>query len=150
MRMYNALLLLFRVANALGVLLLGISYILTIIAKVKERRIPEYSSPIAYFSNLFTLSKHCFWSGTLFIFLDWLLCSSATIIVNDVVFGELSQDLLLFGFVWALMFFVGLVVEMVLRSISPSSRSKSYFVAEGVKSGVFYSVLYFILSFLVA
>ena len=148
MIMYNVLLILFRVANIAAAALLLISYVFTFITKKKLGKFPTAKIVLPLFSEQHVLVKHCFWSGTVFIVLDWLLCSSSAITVSQTASNSLSQGLLLFGIIWAAMIFVGIVFEVMLKFIKTTSTVNTS-LAKGIKSAIAYSVLYFVLSFLV-
>lgn len=147
MIMYNALLILFKAANIIAVILLAISYVLTIVAKVRKSALATSNILFPVFSEQHTMIKHCYWSGTLFIFLNWLLCSSSVLPV-DASSNALSGELLAFGIVWAIMIFAGIITEIVIKCIKSSSYTCS--VTEGIKSTILYTVLYFVSSFLIA
>lgn len=148
MIMYNALLILFKAANIIAVILLAISYVLTIVAKVRKSALATSNILFPVFSEQHTMIKHCYWSGTLFIFLNWLLCSSSALPVDASSSNALSGELLAFGIVWAIMIFAGIITEIVIKCIKSSSYTCS--VTEGIKSTIWYTVLYFVLSFLIA
>lgn len=148
MIMYNALLIFFKIANIIAVVLLSISYVLTVVAKVRKSALATTNILFPVFSEQHTMIKHCFWSGTLFISLNWLLCSSSALLVDGSSINTLSKELLDFGVVWAIMFFVGIITEIVIKCIKSSSYTCS--VTEGIKSTIWYTVLYFVLSFLIA
>lgn len=147
MIMYNALLILFKAANIIAVILLAISYVLTIVAKVRKSALATSNILFPVFSEQHTMIKHCYWSGTLFIFLNWLLCSSSVLPV-DASSNALSGELLAFGIVWSIMIFAGIITEIVIKCIKSSSYTCS--VTEGIKSTILYTVLYFVSSFLIA
>ncbi len=149
MIMYNALLVLFKVANIIAVVLLAISYVLTVVAKVRKSAVATSNILFPVFTEQHTMIKHCFWSGTLFIFLNWLLCSSSALPVDASSPNALSGELLTFGIVWAIMIFAGIITEIVIKCIKTSS-SYTCSVTEGIKSTIWYTVLYFVLSFLIA
>lgn len=148
MIMYNALLILFKAANIIAVILLAISYVLTIVAKVRKSALATSNILFPVFSEQHTMIKHCYWSGTLFIFLNWLLCSSSALPVDASSSNALSGELLAFGIVWAIMIFAGIITEIVIKCVKSSSYTCS--VTEGIKSTIWYTVLYFVLSFLIA
>lgn len=149
MIMYNALFILFKVANIIAVILLAVSYVLTIVAKVRKSAVATSNILFPVFSEQHTMIKHCYWSGTLFIFLNWLLCSSSALPVDASFPNALSGELLTFGIVWAIMIIVGIITEIVIKCIK-SSSSYTCSVTEGIKSTIWYTVLYFVLSFLIA
>lgn len=149
MVMYNVLRILFIVANIIAAVLLAVSYVLTIVAKVRKSALATANIVFPVLSEQHTMIKYCFWSGTLFIFLDWLLCSSAAISVKSGAVNSLSQSLLTFGLVWAVMIFAGIIAEVVIKCIK-SSSSYTCSVTDGIKSSICYAVLYFVLSFLIA
>lgn len=148
MMMYNVLRVLFIVANVIAVALLAISYVLTIVAKVRKSALATSNIVFPVLAEQHTMIKHCFWSGTLFIFLDWLLCSSTAISVESGATNSLPQALLTFGVVWAVMIFAGIIAEVIIKCIKSSSYTCS--VSDGIKSSIWYTVLYFVLSFLIA
>lgn len=148
MMMYNALLILFTVANIIAVALLLVSYILTVVAKVRKSQLATANIFFPVFSEQHTMIKHCFWSATMFGFLNWLLCSSSALLVDEASAYTLSKSLLYFGIVWAVMIFVGIITEVVLKCIQSETYTCS--VTAGIKSTIWYSFLYFLLSFLIA
>lgn len=149
MRMYYALLVFFKVANIIALIMLAASYVLTIIAKIRKSVVSTSSIHFPVFSEQYTIVKHCFWCGTLFAFLNWLLCSSYALPVDDSSVNVLSEELLTFGIAWAIMIFVGIVAEIVLKCIKTTS-SHTYSVISGVKSTIWYALIYFVFSFLIA
>lgn len=149
MIMYNVLLIFFKAANIIAVAVLAVSYILTIVAKARKSSVATANIVFPVFSEQHTMIKHCFWSGTLFIFLNWLLCSSSALPVTGATGNVLSQSLLAFAVVWAIMIFVGIIIEIIIKCIK-SSSSYTCSVLEGIKSTICYAVLYFVLSFLIA
>lgn len=149
MIMFNVLLILFRIANIIAIALLGISYVFTVMAKVRKSILASSIFVFPVFSEQYSAIKYCFFSGTLFILLNWLLCSSSAISVETTTPNALSQSLLTFGIVWAIMIFVGIIAEVVIKCIN-SNSSFSCSVTEGIKSTIRYTVLYFVLSFLIA
>jgi len=149
MIMYNVLLILFKVANIIAVALLAISYVLTVVAKARKSALATSNIVFPVLSEQHTMIKHCFWCGTLFIFLNWLLCSSSVIPTEELTSNSLSHALLQFGVIWAVMIFVGIFSEVIIKCIK-SSSSYTCSVSEGIKSTIWYAVLYFVLSFLIA
>ncbi len=149
MIMHNALLTLFKVANILGVALLAISYVLNIIAKSRKSLMATSNIAFPVFSEQHSMIKHCYWCGTLFISLNWLLCSSRVLSVDRNTTNALSEGLLLFAFVWAVMIFVGIIAEIIIKCFK-TTGSTSYSIVDGIKSSIWYATLYFVLSFLIA
>lgn len=149
MIMYNALLILFKAANIIAVALMTVSYVLTVVAKVRKNSIASAKITFPVFAEQHTLIKHCFGCGILFAFLNWLLCSSSVLPSNDTAGNTLSQALMTFGIVWAIMIFVGIVIEVIIKCIK-SSSSYTCSVSDGIKSTICYTVLCFVLSFLIA
>lgn len=148
MIMYNALLILFTAANIIAVALLLVSYILTVVAKARKSQLATANIFFPVFPEQHIMIKHCFWSGTMFGFLNWLLCSSSALLVDEASVYTLSKSLLYFGIVWAVMIFLGSITEVVLKCIKSEAYTCS--VTAGIKSTIWYSFLYFILSFLIA
>lgn len=149
MMMYKILLLLFIIANILSLVISGASYILTIVAKSRKSSLATAKIAFPTFEEVHSLIKHCFWSGTVFIALDWLLCSSSILSAEANSNSSLSQALLKMATVWAVMIFVGVITEIILRLIK-STSSNSYSVSPGIKSAICYAILYFVLSFLIS
>lgn len=149
MRMYYALLVFFKVANIIAVAVLAVSYVLTVVAKIRKGVVSTATIHFPVFSEQHSIVKHCFWSGTLFIILNWLLCSASLLSVDDSSVNVLSEELLTFAIAWAIMIFVGIVTEIVIKCIK-TSGSYAYSVMAGVKSTIWYTLLYFIFSFLIA
>lgn len=148
MIMYNALLILFKVANIIAVILLAISYVFTIVAKARKSAVATSNILFPVFTEQYVMIKHCYWAGTLFIFLNWLLCSSSGLPVDASSTNALSGELFIFGIVWAVLIFAGIITETVIKCIK-SSSSYTCSVTEGIKSTIWYTVLYFVLSFLI-
>lgn len=151
MIMFNALQVLFKIANILALAILIISYILTVAAKKRKSTLASASIAYPVFSEQHSMIKQCYWSGTLFSVLAWLLCSASVLTVDATIVptAVISQGFLSYGITWAVAFFIGIVAEIVLKFIKNNS-SNSYSVMEGVKSTMWYAVLYFVLSFLIA
>ena len=149
MIMYKILLSLFIIANILSLVISGTSYILTIVAKSRKSSLATAKIAFPTFAEVHSLIKHCFLSGTVFIALDWLLCSSSILSAEATSNSSLSQALLKMAMVWAIMIFVGIIVEIILRLIK-STGSISYSILPGIKSSICYSILYFVLSFLIS
>ena len=147
--MFNALLGLFQAANIIGLVLLVISYVLTVVAKVRKSELSTSTIAFPTFTDMHSVIKSCYWSGTLFVFLNWLLCSSYAIEVGGKHVGNISDALLTFGIVWAVTIFVGAVCELVIKCIRTKGTVR-YSVSAGIKSSVWYAVLYLVLSFLTA
>lgn len=149
MIMHDVLLILFKIANILAVLLLACSYVLNIIARARKGVMATANISFPVFSEQHSMIKHSFWCGTLFILLNWLLCSSKVLVVSGKTTNALSEGLLTFAIVWAIKIFVGVVAEIVMKCFK-SNSSTTYSVVDGIKSSIWYSVLYFVLSFLIA
>lgn len=149
MIMHDVLQVLFKVANILAVALLAGSYVLNIIAKARKSVMATANIAFPVFSEQHSVIKHSFWCGTLFILLNWLLCSSKVLLVNGKTTNALSEGLLTFAVVWAIMIFVGVVAEIVIKCLKTNGLT-SYSVLDGIKSSIGYSALYFVLSFLIA
>ena len=149
MNMHDILLILFKAANILAITLLSSSYVLNVIAKARSRTATTAPVALPVFSEQAPMIKKSFGCGTLFILLNWGLCSSRVLEVDQASVNGLSEGLLTFAIVWAIMIFIGIVTEIVLKCFR-SSGSTSYSVVDGIKSSTWYSALYFILSFLIA
>lgn len=149
MRMHDVLLILFKVANILAVVLLVCSYVLNIIARARKSVMVTANISFPVFSEQHSMIKHSFWCGTVFVLLNWLLCSSKVLVVSGKTTNVLSEGLLTFAIIWAIMIFAGIVAEIVMKCFK-SNGSTTYSVAAGIKSSIWYSVLYFVLSFLIA
>lgn len=149
MIMYKILLLLFIIANILSLAISGASYILTIVAKSRKSSLATAKIAFPAFAEVHSLIKNCFWSGTIFIALDWLLCSSSILSTEATSTTSLSQALLKMATVWAIMIFVGIIAEIIIRFIK-STGSNSYSLFAGIKSSICYAVIYFVLSFLIS
>ncbi len=150
MIMFNALRLLFKISNVLAIILLIFSCGLTIAAQKRKSSISTADIVYPVFVEQHSMIKYYYWIGTLFIVLAWLLCSASVLETdaNLVPSAILSKDLLTFGIVWAVAFFISIIVEIILKFFK--NPSTIYSVMGGIKSSIRYSILYFILSFLIA
>ena len=149
MIMHDVLLILFKVANILAVVLLTGSYVLNIIARARKSAMSTANIAFPVFPEQHSMIKHSYWCGTLFILLNWLLCSSKVLVVGEEPPNVLSEVLLMFAVVWAITIFLGVIAEIIIKCFK-SSSSTTYTVVDGIKSSIWYSVLYFVLSFLIA
>lgn len=148
MIMYKALFILFNVANIMAIALLTISYVLTVVAKAKNSASASTKTVFPILSEQHIMIKHCFWCGTLFIFMNWLLCSSS-VLPSNVGANALSQAMLAFGTVWGAMIFIGILAEVIIKCLK-SRDSFDCSVSKGIKSAIGYSIIYFVASFLIA
>lgn len=81
--------------------------------------------------------------------IDWLLCSSSAIVPKGVKPGDVfSGTLLSFATIWAIMIFISIVVEVILK-IMKKKTDAVYSISSAIPSIIWYSILYFILSFLI-
>lgn len=147
MLMQDILSILFVVSNSLAVGLLLVSYVLNIIARARKSRLSTARVPFPDFADQHTLVSYCHWCAILFALLNWLLCSSKILHTDGSATNPLAQQLLLFGTVWSVMIFVGIVAEVVIRSFKYSGTT-TYSILPGVKSSVWYAVWYFVMAFL--
>lgn len=148
MIMYKVLFFLFNVANIMAIALLTISYVLTVVAKARKSAVASSNIVFPILSEQHIMIKHCFWCGTLFVFMNWLLCSS-TILPSSEGTNSLSQALLSFGTLWGAMIFVGIVAEVIIKCLK-SNGTFNCSVAKGIKSAIGYATLYFVAAFLIA
>ena len=148
MILHNMLFSLFIVSNIISMMSLVVSYILTVIAKIRSGVMVTSNVVLPVFSEQHTIIRHCFWCGTIFAVLDWLLCFSYILPVDEDTASVLSEGLLIFGIVWSILIFFGVIIEIVIKCI----KSKAYIcsVANGIRSTIFYAFICFILSFLIA
>lgn len=149
MVMYRVLLALFIAANVLAVLLLIASYVTTILAKIRKSTLATANIVFPLLSEQHTMVKYCYWSGAVFGFLNWLLCSSSVLALGTGATNALSRASLAFGLVWAIAVFLGIASEVVLKCIK-TNESNAYSVVSGIKSTVWYSIFCFVVSFLIA
>lgn len=149
MVMYKVLLALFIVANVLAFLVLIASYVTTVLAKIRKSTLATANIVFPLLPEQLSMVKYCFWSGIVFGGLNWLLCASSVIAAETGSTNALSRAMLIFGLVWAIAIFLGIVSEVVLKCIK-SSGSNSYTIVAGIKSSILFSIVCFVVSFLIA
>ncbi len=158
--MYQILCGLFFISNLIAVIMLIFFYIFTFFAKIQRNK-NEYDEhyepayPVLY--NQHHLVKYCFWSGFSFAVLAWLFETSfvsAPELISDIVYilsfktTELSESLLAAGAIWAFMFFVSIVSEIIVDSVKPRGNYV-YSLRGGISSTLSYSIWCFVLSIFV-
>ena len=147
--MFQILLVLFYISNILALLIFFSSFCLTVYSKAKDGKNSKINTEYTLFTTIATYAKYCFWTGTGFILIDWLLCSSSAIIPKGVKPGDVfSGTLLSFALIWAIMIFVSIIFEVVLK-IMKKRTDAVYSISSAIPSVIWYSILYFILSFLI-
>lgn len=147
--MYQILLVLFYISNILALLVFFTSFCLTIYSKAKDGKNSKVNTELTLFTTIATYARYCFWTGTGFMLIDWLLCSSSAIVPKGVKPGDVfSGTLLSFATIWAIMIFISIVVEVILK-IMKKKTDVVYSISSAIPSVIWYPILYFILSFLI-
>lgn len=141
MKLDEILQLLFIATSVISIAVLNGSYIMTVILKVKKR---TSLLLLADTSSVKDIVKCGFWCSSGFAFLKWLLCASTVVAGGN---DSLSAALMTLGGVWGITFLLGLLVEAVLKLLKSGTALS---VLDAVKSAFGYSLLYFVLSFLIA
>lgn len=145
--MYQVLIVLFYVANILSLAIFFSAFCLTLASKKLDGH-SKLKIELPVFAELATYARHCFWTGTGFIIIDWLLCSSSAIVTGGKPRDVFSEILTTFATVWAIMIFVSIIIEITLKFIRRKSDAV-YSVSSAIPSIIWYAILYFILSFLI-
>lgn len=145
--MYKVLLGLFVLSNCLAVLIVFITSITTIVAKVRSKSTSDTVNYPDFFNAQLSCAKMSFWSGTAFAVLDWLLCYSQIIEAGN-AYGYFQGFFLLFALIWGATELFLIIVQTILTFIK--SGADRYNVKSGIKAAVFYAVIYFLLAFLIS
>ena len=145
---FNTLIIMYAVANCLALLITILALGLAIISKKKIATLAFAEIVFPTFAEQAVYIKRCYRAGTIFILMDWLLFSSSvTEMVNEPA-ETFAYWLTTFAIIWAVVFFISIVVEVVLKFYK-EQPNKKITVSEGVGLSFRYSILYFLLVFLV-
>ena len=146
--MYQALLVFFYISNILAILIFFVAFCLTVASKKTDGSQSRVKIELPVFTELAKYARYCFWTGTGFILIDWLLCSSSAIVPKGKPQEVFSGALTSFAAIWAIMIFISIIFEIILKFIKKKS-DLVYSVSSAIPSIIWYAILYFILSFLI-
>ncbi len=149
MEMFDYLQILYQVANIAAVALTVVSYVMSVVAKRKKSILATANIQFPIYSEQKPIIKHCFVSGFIFMLLSWILCTSEAAENGGRPLEDMSELLLSYAFIWAIMIFVSVVAEVVIKCIRTAGDIDCS-VAPGIKSSIWYTVICFVFSFLIA
>lgn len=145
--MFEALLILYVVFNAIALLILVICCICTLVGNSRLNKLATAKVALPTFADCkSTFTKTCVVSSV-FLLMDWILFANNYISKEKITGVEiLAQNALTFAFVWAAALALIIILELIIKF----SKNKKYQLRDAMSPVIVRTVWSFILTFIIA
>ncbi len=149
MTVFNTLMTLFYVMNIIGVSILILSCVLTYISKKRKSIVLSINIVFPEIIEQITVVKTCLRCSTIVLLLNWFMCSSYALQLDELELSVFSETFFAFAIVFSIAF-LGTIVLSVILTFFKSSDSSFNNVKPATTLLLWYSILYYTISLLLA